>query len=62
VANRASAGSWETFQLVTNTDGTVSLRATVNNRYVAAENAGAAPLIANRTSIGLWERFDLVTS
>ncbi len=39
---------------------TVSLRARVNNRYVAAENAGTAPLIANRTAIGLWERFDRV--
>jgi len=28
---------------------------------VAAENAGAAPLIANRTAIGGWERFDLIT-
>ena len=39
----------------------ISLRARVNNRYVAAENAGAAPLIANRTAIGGWERFDLIT-
>jgi glycoprotein endo-alpha-1,2-mannosidase len=38
----------------------VSLRARVNNRYVAAENAGAAALIANRTAIGPWEQFDRV--
>jgi glycoprotein endo-alpha-1,2-mannosidase len=38
----------------------VSLLALVNNRYVTAENAGAAPLIANRTAIGPWEQFDLV--
>ena len=38
----------------------VSLRAVVNNRYVAAENGGGAPLIANRTGIGAWERFYLV--
>ena len=37
---------------------TVSLRAHANGRYVTAENAGAAPLIANRTAIGGWEQFD----
>ncbi len=46
--------------MIRNADGTVSLRALVNGRYVAAENAGASPLIANRTAIGLWERFDLL--
>ncbi|GAA4695535.1 GH25 family lysozyme [Phytohabitans rumicis] len=35
-----------------------SLLATVNNRYVTAERAGAGPLIANRTAIGPWEQFD----
>lgn len=39
----------------------VSFRARANGRYVTAESAGAAPLIANRTAIGQWERFDLVT-
>jgi type 1 glutamine amidotransferase len=37
-----------------------AVRARVNNRYVAAENSGAAALIANRTAIGLWEQFDVV--
>ena len=37
-----------------------AVRARVNNRYVAAENGGAAALIANRTAIGLWEQFDVV--
>jgi len=36
----------------------VSLRAHANNKYVTAENAGAAALIANRTAIGPWETFD----
>lgn len=40
--------------------GQVALRARVNGRYVAAENAGAAPLIANRTAIGSWERFTMI--
>jgi hypothetical protein len=38
----------------------LSLRARVNNRYVTAENAGAAALIANRTAIGPWEQFERV--
>jgi hypothetical protein len=62
IANRGVAGSWETFRLVNNSNGTVSLQATVNGKYVAAENAGAAALIANRDAIGLWEQFDLVTA
>jgi GH25 family lysozyme M1 (1,4-beta-N-acetylmuramidase) len=37
-----------------------ALQAVVNGRYVAAENAGAAPLIANRQAIGGWETFDLM--
>ncbi|MGW2775307.1 discoidin domain-containing protein [Streptomyces olivaceoviridis] len=43
------------------TTGTVvSLKASVNNAYVTAEDAGASPLIANRTAIGPWEQFDVV--
>lgn len=38
----------------------VTLRARVNNRYVTAENAGAASLIANRDAIGGWEQFELL--
>jgi len=38
----------------------VSLKALANDQYVAAENAGADPLIANRTSVGFWERFTIV--
>jgi hypothetical protein len=39
----------------------VGLRARANNRYVTADNAGAAALIASRTAIGGWEQFDLIT-
>ena len=35
----------------------MALRSTATNRYVCAENAGAAPLVANRTAIGAWENF-----
>jgi len=60
IANRTAVGLWETFGLIHNADGSVSLRAMANNDIVTAENAGAAPLIANRTAIGPWEEFDLI--
>ncbi|WP_431103560.1 lectin [Roseateles noduli] len=44
----------------TPTTQVVTMRARVNNRYVTAENAGGAPLIANRDAIGGWEQFDLL--
>jgi len=40
--------------------GVISLRARINGRYVAAESAGAQPLIANRTAVGGWEQFERV--
>jgi hypothetical protein len=61
IANRTAIGTWETFQLIRNSNGTVSLLALANTMYVTAENAGASPLIANRTAIGTWEQFDLIT-
>ncbi|MFI6759745.1 PQQ-dependent sugar dehydrogenase [Micromonospora sp. NPDC050417] len=51
----------DAFTFVTGTVATptvISLRARVNTSYVAADNAGAAPLIANRAAIGPWEQFD----
>jgi hypothetical protein len=60
IAAATAAGSWETFDLVHNPDGSVSLRALANGKYVCADNAGAAPLIANRAAIGSWESFDLL--
>ncbi len=38
----------------------VSLRALADNRYVTAEQAGSAALIANRTAVGPWEQYDLI--
>ncbi len=60
IANRTAIGPWETFQLVTNPNGSISLRAQANGQYVCAEGGGAQPLIANRAAIGTWEQFDLV--
>jgi len=60
IANRTAVGTWETFQLIHNSNGTVSLLAMANNLFVTADNAGASPLIANRTAIGTWEQFTLL--
>jgi hypothetical protein len=35
----------------------VNIKALANNKYVAAENGGASPLIANRDTAGPWELF-----
>jgi beta-glucosidase len=61
IADATSVGAQQTFRLVHNPDGSVSLVA-ANGSYVCAENAGAAPLIANRAAIGPWEEFDLIRS
>jgi hypothetical protein len=39
----------------------VAFRAHANGKYVCADNAGAAALIANRTAVGSWETFDMTT-
>jgi hypothetical protein len=41
-----------------NTDYAV-IKASINNRYVTAENGGAQSLAANRDEIGLWEKFTI---
>jgi aryl-phospho-beta-D-glucosidase BglC (GH1 family) len=60
IANRAVADTWEQFQVVSNSDGTVSLIATINGRYVSADLNLGGQLIANRTVADTWEKFKLV--
>jgi len=60
IANRTAIGPWEEFDLISNSDGSVSFRAHANGMIVTADNAGTSPLIANRTAIGPWEEFDLI--
>ncbi|GGY27455.1 poly(ethylene terephthalate) hydrolase family protein [Streptomyces djakartensis] len=62
VANRATVGDWERFDLVDLGDNNVALKARANGRYVCAENAGADALIANRTAVGPWETFRRVNN
>jgi beta-glucanase (GH16 family) len=40
--------------------GLVSIRASANNQFVTAENAGTSPLVANRTAASTWEQFRVI--
>jgi hypothetical protein len=57
VAQSASIGAAEQFQIVDAGGGNIGFLALVNSNYVTAENNGASPLIANRTGVGSWETF-----
>jgi len=57
MANRTSAGAWESFTVVDAGNGDVALLAQSNSKYVCADNTGTSPLIANRTGFGPWETF-----
>ena len=58
VANRSSCGgAWETFQIVNNNDGTVSLRSVSNGKYVCAVIDENNQLLPRSESVGTWEKF-----
>ena len=60
VANRDSySGSWETFYIVNNDDGTVSIKADVNNKYVCAVLDEENQLTPRSDSISTWEKFKI---
>ena len=63
--NSQWAGTWETFTLLWNADGTFSLQAhpEAGGKFVAAPPTWfGGPLIADRAEIGPWEKFDLVSA
>lgn len=60
IANRATVGPWEQFELIELPTGYIALRAKINGLYVCADNAGKSPLIANRHAVGTWESFTLI--
>ncbi|MGI5149810.1 PQQ-dependent sugar dehydrogenase [Plantactinospora sp. CA-294935] len=60
IADKASVGATEQFDLVDLGGGNVALRSRNTGMYVCAENSGANPLVANRASAGAWETFALV--
>ncbi|WP_066365518.1 GDSL-type esterase/lipase family protein [Herbidospora mongoliensis] len=55
-------GSATTFDRVDLGNDNIALRSRANNQYVAAEAAGAQPLIANRAAIGPWETFQVINN
>jgi hypothetical protein len=59
-ATAATPGKPETFQLIHNPNGTISLLARANNRYVTAKSIGASALTADGTAIGPWQQFTLI--
>ena len=60
VANRDSyGGSWETFYLINNDDGTVSLKADANNKYVCAVLDEENQLVPRSDNVGTWEKFQI---
>ena len=62
VANRDSyGGSWETFYLINNDDGTVSLKADANNKYVCAVLDEENQLVPRSESVGTWEKFHKIS-
>jgi len=50
----------ETFTIVDAGGGAVALRSARTGKYVCADQAGAAPLVADRDAIGTWETFTQV--
>ncbi|GAB1817078.1 GDSL-type esterase/lipase family protein [Herbidospora sp. RD11066] len=55
-------GNATTFERIELGNGNIALRSRANNMIVAAEAAGAQPLIANRTAVGPWETFTVVNN
>jgi len=60
VANRATADAWETFQVISNSDGTTSLQAQVNGLFVTTDLNNGGRLIASQAAIGSNEKFRVV--
>ncbi len=52
-------GKWETFELINNDDGSISLRSRTNSNFVMADVHGGGNLIPVAINIGEWERFFL---
>jgi hypothetical protein len=62
VADRATAGTWEQFQVIDAGGGFIALRAIGTGLFVSADTARAAyaPLVADRASAGTWEHFQWI--
>lgn len=56
-ASRTSISDWEQFQVINNSDGTISLLSKANAKYVCADINQSSKLIARSDSISDWEKF-----
>ena len=59
IANGTTVGPTQVFYWQSHGNGSISLRSYANGRWVSAENAGLAPLIANRIKPAKSETFNL---
>jgi len=57
VANRASASTWEAFELINNADGTISIRAKFDGQIVTADGNHGGWVMPGRFKIQGWEKF-----
>ncbi len=60
IANRDSTGNWEHFLFYNNSDGTISIQARANNKFLCAvfdDNNKKNPIIARSNHIQDWEKF-----
>ena len=60
IADAATVGTNETFDMFLDENGTVNLRAHSDGDWITAESNGSSPLIANRGAAGPWETFYLI--
>lgn len=58
------ASTWEDFDVVSNANGSISLRSRISGKFVSADIGLAAPntsdLVSNRATASQWEQFKLV--
>jgi len=57
VANRDTVSDWEMFEVITNPDGTISLKAKANGKYLSALVNDGGILKASANAINEWEKF-----
>ena len=57
VANRDAGSDWESFQVIYNNDGTISLKSKANGLYVCADLNQDTKLVARSGEIQAWEKF-----
>ena len=59
LANKEWSSDWESFTILGNIDGTVSLKSKINGKFLSAEIDLDGRLNARADTIGSWERFSL---